>query len=343
MTSLKDLADSDFARLIVHVPADPLQKKTILVTGATGFFGAWLLSLFDWLNRTRHADIRVLAVSRDPRAFLERHPSFADELWLAWITGDVRDFSFPAHPVDYIIHAATDTSTEASKNPALLLDTIILGTRHVLACAKHCGAGRVLLVSSGAVYGAQSPNVTHIAEDTLTAPSPLAPANAYAEGKRVMEMLGAIYAQETGASVVMARCFAFVGAGLPLDGHFAIGNFIRDALKRDTVTVRGGGTAERSYLYAADLVIWLIRLLVLGQSGRAYNVGSDQTVTIAELARRVTETLSPNKPIVVEGKDDPKGGRNRYIPSIANARADCGVEVWTNLEDAIALTATYEA
>ena len=339
--SLFDLANADFSRLSAQMPTQELRGKTILVTGATGFFGAWLLSLFNWVNCQQDAGVKIIAVSRQPQKFLEKHAQFKSAPWLTWIEGDVRDFAFPDSSIDYVIHAATDTSAAAGKAPLHLFDTIVTGTSHVLACSKQTMASRILLVSSGAVYGAQRPETTHITEDTLTAPSPLNPANAYGEGKRVMELLGAIHTQETTASVVVARCFAFVGAGLPLDAHFAIGNFIHDALGKDKISIRGGGTAERSYLYMADLAIWLVKLLVSGQSGQAYNVGSDQALTIAELAHQVVDTLSPGKQVLVEGKDDPNGGRNRYIPSIELARTQCGLDVWTTIDQAIKLTATY--
>ena len=340
-SSLCEIADADFTRMALHIPTQELRNKTILITGATGFFGTWLLSLFDWLNRTQNAHTQIIALSRNPKTFLEKTPRFNATSWLTFIEGDVRSFSFPDVPIDYIIHAATDTSAASGQAPLHLFDTIVQGTSHVLACAKQKKSTHILLVSSGAVYGAQQPETTHITEKTLTAPSPLLTSNAYGEGKRVMELLGAIHAQETKANVVVARCFAFVGAGLPLDAHFAIGNFIRDALSKDRVTIRGGGTAERSYLYAADLAIWLVKLLVSGTSGQAYNVGSDRALTIAELAHQVVDILSPDKQVLIEGKDDPNGGRNRYLPSIDLARTHCALDVWTDIAQAINLTAAY--
>jgi nucleoside-diphosphate-sugar epimerase len=340
--TLPQIAFEDFARLREHAHTTELTGKTILLSGATGFFGAWLLAYLQWLRNVSRSNFEVIAISRSPAAFLSRHPWVEQRPWLSWIEGDIRSFPFPARPVDLVIHAATDTSAAAGNDAASLLDSVYLGTRHVLECAAYCQAKRVLLVSSGAVYGVQPADMPLMHEDSLQAASTLEPRNAYAEGKRVMEMLGAIYAHDHDAAVVTARCFAFVGAGLPLDAHFAIGNFIRDAQSSPSILVRGGGYAVRSYLYAADLAVWLVRMALAGQSCRSYNVGSDSAVTIAELATQVSQTLDPEKKVVIEGRDGASPVGNRYVPSIARARTELGLDVWTDLAQAIRNTARYQ-
>jgi len=335
------IADRDFVRLSQVARIGDLDGKTLLLTGATGFFGAWLLAYIAWLHTACEQTIRVFAVSREPGAFLRRHPWAKGAPWLHWIAGDIRSFEFPDAPIDLVMHAATDTSAAAGQNANHMLDSVILGTRRVLDCAAHRDAGRVLLVSSGAVYGAQPLDVPLTLETSRLAPFPLDPDNVYAEAKRVMEMLGAIHARDHGATVMSARCFAFVGAGLPLDGHFAAGNFIRDALTRDAIVVRGGGFAVRSYLYAADLAVWLTRILSRGIGGTAYNVGSDQPITIAELANTVASTVSPGKIVRIEGQEGASPVGNRFVPSIERCRSELGLDVWTDLPTAVAHTAQW--
>lgn len=342
MRSFRQIAAEDFARLGALAPIADFDGKTLLVSGATGFFGAWLLAYFQWLHDVQGQRLRILAISRDPAAFLARHSWAREALWLSWIQGDIRDFPIPAGPIDYVIHAATDTSAAAGQAARKLLDSVVQGTRRILDCAAQCRASRVLLVSSGAVYGAQPETMALMSEESLLAPSPVDPRNVYAEAKRVMELLGAIHARDHATTVVMARCFAFVGAGLPLDGHFAIGNFIRDALSREAILVRGGGYAVRSYLYAADLAVWLARLVCVGSNCRAYNVGSDQPITIADLAGQVAATLAPTSPVRIEGREGASPVGNRYVPSVARCRAELGLDVWTELPAAILRTAQWD-
>ena len=174
---------------------------------------------------------------------------------------------------DYVIHAATAVRADLiSQNPLDMLDTITLGTRHVLDMAVQCNVKRVLLTSSGAVYGRQPCDISAMGEDYLGALDVADPLSVYGHGKRIAELLCRIYKQQYGIEIVIARCFAFVGPYLDLGIHFAIGNFIRDGLRGDPIKVSGDGTAVRSYLYAADLAIWLWTLLLKATSGQVYNV-----------------------------------------------------------------------
>jgi dTDP-glucose 4,6-dehydratase len=184
--------------------------------------------------------------------------------------------------------------------------------------------------------------MTRIPDDSAIACSTSLSQSAYGEGKRVMEFLASAYEHKYGIETVTARCFAFVGPGLPLDTHFAIGNFIRDALQEQQIRIRGDGSAVRSYLYGADLAIWLLKLLASGESSTSYNVGSDMYVNLKELAQQVVDVLSPGKPIVIESKAPLSTDlRSLYVPEIERAKKTQGLDVWTQLEKAIKLTAEY--
>jgi nucleoside-diphosphate-sugar epimerase len=234
-----------------------------------------------------------------------------------------------------ILHAAADTSAAAHARPLEIFDTILDGARRLFDLAVRSKVRRILLTGSGAQYGPLPAGAgAGVAESYAGACVSNSASSAYGEGKRAQESLAAIYAQVHGLEAVMTRCFAFAGPGLPLDGHFAIGNFVRDALRADAIVLNSAGEAVRSYLHGADLAAWLLFMLVRGRPGEAYNVGSDQAISIADLAVRVGQRLAPHKPVQVLGRPGAPGARTWYVPDIGKARS-LGLNVWTDLDTSI--------
>jgi len=255
------------------------------------------------------------------------------------LQGDILTFEPPSEPCDIIIHGATNASAQLNRDkPLLMLDTIVSGTRRVLDYARTCGTKRVLNMSSGGIYGRFPPQVSHVAETDCIAPDPTNPYYTYSESKRMGELLCALYRAQHGVDAVSARIFALVGPHLPLDIHFALGNFIGDVLAGRDIRIQGDGTAVRSYLYAADLAVWLFALLARGASGEAYNVGSDRAVSIYELAQLVRKTASVSTDIIVEGRAEASNPVSYYVPDITKARSTLGLGAEIDLEAGIRRT-----
>jgi dTDP-glucose 4,6-dehydratase len=315
---------------------DALRGQRLFLTGGTGFFGCWLLESLLYACDHLALDTAATVLTRSIARFTKRAPHLASHPAVTLLEGDVRSFSFPAGHFSYILHAATDSS-RPSASAADLFDTIVSGTRRVLDLARHCRAHRLLLTSSGAVYGQQPADVARLDEGYGGSPNPADPGEAYAEGKRAAEMLCAAYAKDGGLEPVIARCFAFVGPYLPLDAHFAVANFIRDRLHCAPISVLGDGTVVRSYLYAADLVVWLWVILIRGTTMRPYNVGSPDGITIAELASVVAASQEPQVPVVMAGSPA-SSPRRRYVPDVSRAVTELGVRQEIALDEAIRRT-----
>ncbi len=330
--------------MLAHTRDDwaELRGRRLFMTGGTGFFGAWLIETFLWANERLDLGAELLVLSRDPAAFLRKMPHLAGQPGLGFHTGDVTSFEFPQGHFSHVIHAATAASaTLNDQAPLVMVDTVVTGTRRTLDFARRVGAKKFLLTSSGAVYGRQPPDTVHVSEDYCGGPDPLDPASAYGEGKRLAEHLCALYARCYGMEIKIARGFAFVGPYLPLDAHFAIGNFIGDVLAGRPITVGGDGTPLRSYLYAADLAIWLWTILFRGMSCRAYNTGSDAEISIAELARMVAETLAPGTEVRLAQPAPSGQPRHIYVPETRRAREQLGLDVHIPLDEAIRRTGRW--
>lgn len=336
-----------FAEDLDHVLANTsglwqsIRNANLFITGGTGFFGRWLLESFGAANDRLGLNARATVLTRDPAKFASKAPSLVSRADIVLLKGDVTSFDFPAGSFPFVIHAATEASAALNESdPLRMSDTIVNGTRRVLEFAQQAGARRFLLTSSGAVYGAQPPAMTHISEDYAGGPDSTDICSAYAEGKRLAEWYCTAFHHRYGLETIIARCFAFVGPYLPLDAHFAAGNFIRDAIAGREIVVNGDGAPYRSYLYAADLAIWLWKILFSGKAGRPYNVGSDQAITIADLAALVARLVPEGRFRIarpaVAGQAAP-----RYVPSIKRAMDELGLKVSVPVEDAFARTIRF--
>lgn len=315
----------------------------LLLTGGTGFFGKALLRHWQAASGRGEAVPAVTVLSRAPGAFLARHPEFAALPWLRWHPGSILlPGSLPPDGAfTHILHAAADSTHGALLTPMQRYAQIVDGTRNLLEYAAQRRVPRFLLASSGGAYGPQPPDMEAIAEEYGGMADPLEPQNAYSVAKRCAEHLCALYRQQHGLETVIARGFTFVGRDLPLDAHFAIGNFIRDALAAPAITVNGDGTPVRSYMDQRDLAHWLDTLLRRGRAGHAYNVGAREPLTIAGLAHLVRDVLAPEKPVLIAGNAGATGSRNRYVPATDKACNELGLALRHTLPESILHTARY--
>lgn len=338
------LPEEDMQHILAHTGVlwEELRGQRVFLTGGTGFFGKWLLESFLHANDIHALGASITVLTRDPASFRASVPHLANHPAVTLLKGDVKTFEFPSGAFSFVIHAATEASAKMiAEEPLAMIDTIVEGTRRTLDFAVAAGARRVLLTSSGAVYGRQPSETTHIAEEATHGPDCLDPGASYAEGKRLAELLGAVYQKLHGIEVKISRCFAFVGPHLPLDTHFAVGNFLRDAMAGGPIRIGGDGTPHRSYLYAADLAIWLWTMLVRAPGGRAYNVGSSDSHSIREIADVVCAVIDPGIAVTVAREPVPGRAPERYVPDVQRAERELGLRAWVPLPEALSRTARW--
>ena len=261
---------------------DQFKNSSILITGSTGFFGTWILLYLNYLNYHYDLNLTAFCISRAPEKFLLLNSKIKKYKWINWIKGDIRNVDVPSKSFDFVIHGATTSAyesfigTSSSEKYSVVLD----GTQNLLRQLSKIGYARFLYLSSGSVYDSSSIGDMPISEEHRQAPLTSDPSNALGNAKRAAESLCLFQNQNRSTQLNIARCFSFIGPGIPLDLHYAAGNFINDVLKGRDIKILGNPLAKRSYQYVSDAISWFLSILTSNLNNEVLNVGSDEVITI---------------------------------------------------------------
>lgn len=319
---------------------EELRGQRVFITGGTGFFGCWLLETFAWANDKLNLGAQAVVLSRDPERFRLKAPHLAGHPAICLHKGGMEDFDFPEGEFRFVIHAASELSAANPPHPRRSLESACAGLNRALRLAGERGTKKLLYASSGAVYGPSLAGRGLLKENDPGCPMPLEPRWWYGASKRHCEMLCALAGRELGFESKIVRGFAFIGPYLPLDGHLAAGNFIADLLAGRPIVLQGNGSPVRSYLYGADLAVWLWTILIRGRAAHPYHLGSDKPVSILELAQAVAAEADPALEVIVKAPPTPGAPVDFYVPDTSRAR-ELGLEAWTGLPEAIRRTAAF--
>jgi dTDP-glucose 4,6-dehydratase len=345
MNSIEHPLGGDLQHIVARTETfwEGMRRQRIFVTGGTGFVGRWMLESLLWANDHLALEARVVVLSRRPDNFAVVAPHVAGHSAVTLLRGDVASFAYQDGEFSHVLHLAKEPDPSEHGSPGLASVTASArGTERVLAFAASHGTRKLLFTSSGAVYGRQPGNCERLGEDFARSPSPEDPHASYALGKRAAERLCFAAAERSDVSVKIARGFTFVGPYMDFDAGYAVGNFIRDAVCRDALDVTGDGTALRSYLYAADMAVWLWTILFAGAKGTPYNVGSPAAISIADLARLAARSVGGGKGVRIADSPPPDPTLpDRYVPDTSRAELDLGLRAEIELEDALQRTARW--
>jgi dTDP-glucose 4,6-dehydratase len=311
---------------------------SLLLIGGSGFFGRSFLDAFQRGLLAQWSIEQITVVARSATALRRDHPDLVGHGIVLLDADASRVDRLPS--ADFVIHAASTTDARRyAENPEAERANILAATDNYVRLAQSSHRrSRVVYTSSGAVYGQQPVDLAQIPESFRPGDSAELASHkrAYAEAKRASEQRIAALGEE-GICTAVARCFAFVGFHLPRDQHFAIGNFLADGLAGRPIKVRARKAVYRSYMHADDLVRWLMTIASAASPDcPIYNVGSDEARTVAELAGVVAARFNVPAEVPAISEDEV----DRYVPAIAKARSELGLELSFDLAAAVDDVAT---
>jgi UDP-glucuronate decarboxylase len=310
----RDVIREDLERIAgTRLPWEQLFGKTVLITGANGFVPAYMLETLLWLNDTAGANISVVGLVRNAERAKARFGRILQRPDLTLLIQDVRQALPALARADFVIHAASQASPKFyGRDPVGTFEANVLGTERMLEAARDARSEGFLFFSSGEVYGRAADPATPVGEGDFGALDPLNVRSCYAEGKRAGETLCACWHAQYGVPVRVVRLSHTYGPGMALDDGRVFADFVADIVARRNIVMKSDGSAKRPFCYLADATIAFFTVMLRGNAGEAYNVGSETEHSVLELAETLCR-LFPDRNCRVIRQERKPG--DSYIPS----------------------------
>lgn len=267
-----------------------LNHKRILIVGAGGLIGSYLIDLIMHVNQRDNLDIKVVANGRNKQKLTSRFSEYMNDDRFSYVLADVNDGFNVNEDVDYILHLASNTHPLAySEHPVETLMTNVVGTYNLLNYARNHVQERFIFASSVEIYG-QAMNEESFSEGDYGYIDCNTSRACYNEGKRAGESLCQAFIKQYGIDVVIPRLCRVYGPTMKLDDSKALSQFIKKALAHEDIVLKSAGTQYFSYLYVGDVVNALVYLMLKGKCGEAYNVADyGSNIRLKDLAGHIAD------------------------------------------------------
>lgn len=300
----------------VSLPWEQLQDKTLLLTGATGLIGAFLMDVLSYRNEHEGMNLHILAVSRN-RASKENP-------WITSLQWDVNEpmLAYPCQP-DFIMHAASNTHPlQYAKDPIGSLMTNLLGTQHLLDWARKAHTQRVVFLSSVEIYGQARAATDIFTEDYCGNLNCNDLRACYPEGKRAGEALCQAYRSVYGLDIVIPRLSRVYGPTMKLDDSKAMSQFLKNGARYEDIVLKSEGKQRFSYCYVKDAVTGILTTWLLGNDGEAYNIADapEEALTLREITEIIAETTGRKVVFQLPDQQEARGFSKVSVGILDNAK-----------------------
>ncbi len=309
----------------------------ILFIGGTGFFGK---AFINYIKSNDILDInQITIVGRSANSFLFNNPEFNQLEKIKYVSADIlKDLTqLEGTNFSHVIHAAADSTNVSNLKYIDRFDQIVNGTRNILEFVRNnIPNSKLLFISSGAVYGQMPPNMNQFSEDFHGNIDNAESHNVYSIAKKTAEHLCSLYHDEYGLDISIARCFCFSGIHLPLDVHFAIGNFVRNVIDNKDIIIKGDGMSVRSYLDQDDMSEWILEILRSDKFNKTiYNIGSQDSISIKDLARLIIDLSNKDLDIKIQNNNSIDLKKSVYVPNCKKIQERFGISQKITLSESI--------
>ncbi|WP_019556959.1 NAD-dependent epimerase/dehydratase family protein [Thiomicrorhabdus arctica] len=324
---MKKMIQDDIQRSIQGLSSTfgSLKGKVILITGGTGFVGAWVARSLVWLNDELNFDCSIIILTRNPKKLEELDPDLYGRSDISFIKSDIRSLHDLPQDINYIIHSAANPDNRVHmSDPVNTMDVIAIGTKAIMDAASRLSDIKgIVYLSSGQVYGDAPGNGAAISENSQGYLLKKGINSIYPEAKRYSEALCLAYRSLYKLPVTIVRPFSFIGPYQELNKPWAINSFMQEALNGQPIRILGNGKPKRSYLYATDMAAWLLAILANGKDGEVYNLGSSEEVSLLEVANEINSIISIPVDIIVKNNNTLE---SNFIPSLDYIHTQLGVK-----------------
>ena len=337
------LVQQDINRIVslIKKEAKEFERRTILISGGSGFLGSYFLGVFERLNeKVLKKPCRVISI--DNHITSEKDNilgGFKDKNFFFKQHDIIKSVKVPGQ-VDFIIHAAGIASpVYYTKYPLETIEVTTSGTANLLELARLKKAKSFLFFSSSEIYGDPDPKFIPTPETYRGNVSSIGPRACYDESKRLGETLCMTYHRLYGIPVKIVRPFNIFGPGMRPDDHRVMPKFLSNALRGEALPVHGSGRQTRTYCYISDAIAGFIKTLLSKKEGEVYNIGNDKNeMNLLQLAKLVAE-LFHHKIKVVKipyPAGYPGDEPNRRCPNISKARKNLGYRPFVDVRTGLA-------
>ncbi len=289
---------------------EKLKNKTVMITGASGMVGSYMLYVLLMLNDEKHYGIKVDAVMRNVNKLPEEVRNREDvNVVVADVTKDIPDVG----DIDYIIHAASPASPLIMQNqPVETIAANTIGTFKTLELAKEKNAEGYFFISSREIYGQPDEGQEFFYENTYGFVDQLNPRSCYSEGKKAAETMCVCFHEEYGLNTKIARLAHTYGPGMSIYDGRVQADFLKNVYHNEDIVLKSEGTAVRTYTYIADAIAGMYRIL-LDSEDIVYNIGNEAgKVSIRDLAE-ILVSIYPERGLKLVF-DIPEGGTKGTAP-----------------------------